>query len=504
MAERRSGPVGWAAASSAVRRSFERNRPAWAVQTALSRTGFPVPPDPCPPVVGLKPPTERAALADLPGTLAWVADWRARAEPCVEWERRSWASAGDQDVPARLAVADPAAAARIAGQRRAFDALVGRMAALLERWHPSWAVGLSEATGGQDAPLPDQAGFGRPGPLGSPLILALKRHANLIASLPGADFGRLQDVAEWLAAHPDSGLYARQLPVRGVDSKWLEGHRALTQDLVGGILGEPGRALGIMWRPPALIRGRFLDPALAPGGLIELAAPAKVWDGIGGERPAPAGTPCRPLSREGRDGIGGWPCVVLVLENLQSLLALPQLPGSGALALHGGGHAVDLLAEIGWLRDAPVAYWGDLDTHGFAILDRLRAFLPEARSLLMDQATLEANLDLAVPEPKPTTARLTRLTPDEQAVYQALQSSGQRLEQERVPWETALVAVRSALESTRQALPQILPQEGEREVDGAAPRRPNDPAFQQAGAVDGQIVERPVHALRQVGKHGRA
>lgn len=35
-----------------------------------------------------------------------------------------------------------------------------------------------------------------------------------------------------------------------------------------------------------------------------------------------------------------------------------------------------------------VHYWGDLDTHGSAILDRLRAWLPQTRSFLMDRETL--------------------------------------------------------------------------------------------------------------------
>jgi hypothetical protein len=34
-----------------------------------------------------------------------------------------------------------------------------------------------------------------------------------------------------------------------------------------------------------------------------------------------------------------------------------------------------------------VLYWGDLDTHGFAILDELRAHCPHAESLLMNRAT---------------------------------------------------------------------------------------------------------------------
>lgn len=44
-----------------------------------------------------------------------------------------------------------------------------------------------------------------------------------------------------------------------------------------------------------------------------------------------------------------------------------------------------------WLDDRQIIYCGGIDTHGFAILDRLRSFLPQARSMLMDLATLEAH-----------------------------------------------------------------------------------------------------------------
>lgn len=66
-----------------------------------------------------------------------------------------------------------------------------------------------------------------------------------------------------------------------------------------------------------------------------------------------------------------------------------------------------------WLTDADVAYRGDLDTHGSAILDRLRAWLPQTRSVLMDRETLFAHRDHWVAEDRPARSRLTRFTSDE-------------------------------------------------------------------------------------------
>lgn len=101
--------------------------------------------------------------------------------------------------------------------------------------------------------------------------------------------------------------------------------------------------------------------------------------------------------------------------------------------------AIERLAGISWLARARLTYWGDVDTHGFAILDRLRAHYPKARSLLMDEATLEAHLALAVTEPTLTRAALTRLTVEEDEVYRGLIAhrwgDRLRLEQERLSWK---------------------------------------------------------------------
>lgn len=81
---------------------------------------------------------------------------------------------------------------------------------------------------------------------------------------------------------------------------------------------------------------------------------------------------------------------------------------------------------------------GDIDTHGFAILDRLRAWMPAARSVLMDRETLLAHRDRWVAEDRPASSNLTRLTPDEQDVYADLVedrlAERVRLEQERIDW----------------------------------------------------------------------
>jgi hypothetical protein len=57
-----------------------------------------------------------------------------------------------------------------------------------------------------------------------------------------------------------------------------------------------------------------------------------------------------------------------------------------------------------------VVYWGDLDTHGFAILNQLCAWLPQTRSLLTDRDTPMAHRIRWVAEASPAVSQLNRLT----------------------------------------------------------------------------------------------
>jgi len=142
------------------------------------------------------------------------------------------------------------------------------------------------------------------------------------------------------------------------------------------------------------------------------------------------------------------PLHVLIVENLQTGLALQDLPGT--IAFMGLGYSVDLLAQIPWLRDADRIYWGDIDTHGYAIVDRARACLGPVRTVLMDEPTSLSHRTLWTTEPaRHGTNELPHLLPAEQAVYRALRQHawGQavRLEQERIGWAVAELALAGAL-----------------------------------------------------------
>lgn len=54
------------------------------------------------------------------------------------------------------------------------------------------------------------------------------------------------------------------------------------------------------------------------------------------------------------------------------------------MVIFGGADGIDRLEQIDWLRDRDIAYWGDIDTHGFAW---------SRSELLMDGLPLQFNMD---------------------------------------------------------------------------------------------------------------
>ena len=235
---------------------------------------------------------------------------------------------------------------------------------------------------------------------------------------------RILAVLDWFVAHPNSGLYLRQLDIPGVDTKFIEARRGLLTELLDVVLPEAAvdrsasgvkgfqQRFGLRSETP-LLRFRLLDPQLYIRGLSDLSLLPEEF--------AKLELPLRRL---------------FITENRTNGLAFPDHPGS--MVVFGLGYGLDRLIETPWLRELDIVYWGDIDTHGFRILDRLRTMLPQARSLLMDRATLDAHRPLWGQEPadKRHTAALSRLTASETTLFDELRydriGERVRLEQERI------------------------------------------------------------------------
>jgi hypothetical protein len=254
------------------------------------------------------------------------------------------------------------------------------------------------------------------------------------------EWPRLLLVLAWVRAHPRPGIYLRQMDLPGVDSKFIEMHRGVLAELLNltlppeamytsatGIAGF-ARRYGFKDKP-LRIRLRLLDPTLAllPGeGDADITFTQAAFENLGVALPG--------VSR------------VFITENEVNFLAFP--PVANSLVIFGAGYGFDMLAQAQWMHQRPIHYWGDIDTHGFAILDQLRAHFPHVQSLLMDEATLMAHADHWGDEPQPVLRDLPRLTAQEGEVYNLLRDNRLRprlrLEQEHIGFgwvQGALAAV---------------------------------------------------------------
>ena len=346
-------------------------------------------------------PTENQALKQFEDVRAWVSAWQSwNGVGSLSWSERRWRKLGTQPVPEKLLLAGPSEVAQWIGEADRWDRAEHRYKNLIGRW-------------------PQLAG-------------KLPRYFAILADYSDGDYQRLIDILAWIEKNPASDLYPRQLPVSGLDSKWLERRKGLLADLVDNIRGESSSEGDFYGRcglraPPQLIRLRILDESLrhGVGGLCDISAP---WEQLA-ELNLPVSS-------------------VFIVENLQSGLAFDDLPGS--VVIMQLGYGVDVLGRLPWMTEAQCFYWGDLDTHGFAILNRARSYLPELKSVLMDEETLCSHQDLWVQEKDPHSAEiLPLLTDPEQVVFQAIKLNtwGQnvRLEQERIAWRFAWKTLRQAL-----------------------------------------------------------
>lgn len=259
---------------------------------------------------------------------------------------------------------------------------------------------------------------------------------------------RLLAVIAWLQAHPRPGVYLRQVDVPGVDSKFIEAHKSVLAKLLDLALPPESietaasgvsqftRRFGFLDKP-VLIRFRLLDAALPglPGwaGLPDISLDAAHFAAL-----------TLPITR------------VFIIENEISFLTFPKV--AGAIVIFGAGYGWEQLARAAWLHACQLYYWGDMDTHGFTILNRLRGYFGHVTSVLMDQDTLLAHRVHWDEESEPTRQALEHLTAEEAAVYDDLRYDRHqprlRLEQERIGFRWVCDRLACLLSTAHVAPPQ--------------------------------------------------
>jgi hypothetical protein len=308
-----------------------------------------------------------------------------------------WARAGTHALPSRLTLSSPEEVAELAGKLDEWNRMSQRQQTLQV---------VTATPAARFAPL-----------------------CELLKNFSVDDWACFCACMAYFVTHAGCDLYVRQLPIEGVDTKWVGQHQAELTKALALVLDRQGdfyELTGVR-RPDHLnhVVVRVLCPVLR-------------------QQLAGLGTLDVPVS-----AVAAWelrPEKVLFVENLESGLALGDIPGT--LAFVGKGNAATSLAEIPWVSRTRTYYWGDLDTHGLAIFARMRARLPNLVPILMDVQTLTENQPLWVKE-KASHAPVDGLPAEQQVLFEALtrESSlqGIRLEQERLPWDFAWAQLQQAL-----------------------------------------------------------
>jgi hypothetical protein len=389
-----------------VRTRFERDYPDWARGAGT-----------WPLQISLKPPTVQERAEDAVACHAWAERWRTYAGPgTVAWASVRFPT-GTHPMPKAVTIPGPREAAMVDRRcRQTWERCGQRLIAL----HGAFP----------------EARFDR----------VIRK----INDLTEDDYRRLADTAAWLRTHPTSGLLLRQLPIEGIDTKWLARHASLVLALLGD--GEDTAAdeaqagddagagptssrmrlherLGLRI-PPELIQVAVLDPALRAdvAGMRHFAAAV--------------------------DDLNRWrhqPHTVIILENKETGYAFTDdLPGT--VVLHGQGFSILNYARITWVRNArTVIYWGDIDAPGLQFVNDLRALGVPARTVMMDTQTLQRFRHLSTSGAGPQRTALAHLTGPELDLYLLLSAhaakhgTGLLLEQERIPWPHARQELAHAL-----------------------------------------------------------
>ena len=239
------------------------------------------------------------------------------------------------------------------------------------------------------------------------------------------EWPQLLAIVDWLSKHPRPGVYLRQVDLPGVHTKLIEGHRTVLAELFDLVLPEEAidathtGAFGFCRRygfldKPARVRFRMLDPTVR---LLPMASDQDIT-----------------LTQAAFSSLAPPVTTVFITENEINFLAFPNVRDS--MVIFGAGYGFAHLATVHWLQEKNILYWGDIDTHGFAILNQLRGFFPHTVSFLMDRETLLAHRQFWGSEPQPQTGDLLRLTTEEQALYDQLRQHtwgvSVRLEQEKI------------------------------------------------------------------------
>lgn len=265
-----------------------------------------------------------------------------------------------------------------------------------------------------------------------PKLIEWIQQAPLKALSLANEWTKLLDIVDWLQVNPNPQIYLRQVDLPDIDTKFIEKHRSVLSKLLD--LSLPAHSIFQDYNPnhqfsqrygflekPLRIRFRILDDNIpfSLGANQDITVPKSIFAALDHQIQFQK---------------------VFIVENEITYLSFPKMKQS--LLIFGSGYGFDTISNIVWLSQVPIFYWGDLDTHGFAILNQLRSHYPQVQSFLMDQATLLAHQTSWGKEGQQSLHDLSYLTKDEEQMFNDLRHNRfapkVRLEQELVGFQWVL------------------------------------------------------------------
>lgn len=372
----------------------------------IGNTEFPI-------QISLKSPKGNAVLSNISHFQEFVDSWKSFCEQAeyeslpvkVRWDTVIFRSLSEQKVPTNVTIPDITSLARMLG---------GEQESQLRDWQSriafifnSLATELAQHTVHPIRPNYEHE-----------LFFELIANLETLSDFRDSDTQLLVKLIPQFHKGMGSGCYLRALPVVFVDTKFIEKNLRFIESLTAAVLDCSVKETGLL---------SWLDCRDKP----------KDWLLV------------RPLCKKTKDSLGGVPLLrmssetlmdfelpaknILVIENEQSCLSLDNIPDT--IAVSGGGKNVSWM-KANWLASKRVAYWGDIDSEGLAILSDVRSKLSTVIPLMMDSDTVEVYRDRMVDEPESVAREPVALTDRELILFRMLRNGDfgcARLEQERLP-----------------------------------------------------------------------
>lgn len=247
------------------------------------------------------------------------------------------------------------------------------------------------------------------------------------------DWQNLLKIIAWFINNPQSGQYLREISIQNIDTKFIEKHKPILNELLSILLPEFAedknyaanfeQKFGLK-KELVSLRIRFLgEQSLL--GLQDIQAPL-----------------CE-LQTVNLQALGIQK--VFVTENKINFLAFPEVKNS--LIIFGKGYGFKDWKNWQSLKELPLFYWGDLDVDGFTILNQFKKEFPQTQSILMDEKTLLQHQQFWIEDKPKPHKNLNYLNQEQQQLYQKIINNNWqkniRLEQERVQFECLIKVLSS-------------------------------------------------------------